>query len=62
MKLSDEGKALIRRLEGCRMSCYGDVAGLPTIGVGHLLTRSELMSGKIIIDGVAVRYQNGLTD
>ena len=37
-------------------------AGLPTIGVGHLLTRSELTSGKIVINGVPVKYADGLTE
>jgi lysozyme len=48
-------------MEGCRLNVYLDPAGLPTIGIGHLLTRSELSSGKISIAGLVVRYGNGIT-
>lgn len=41
---------------------YHDTAGLPTIGVGHLLTKSELSSGKITIGDKVVRWRKGLTD
>lgn len=61
MNTSDKGIALIKRLEGCSTVAYRDVAGLLTIGVGHLLTRSELMSGKILIDGKLVKWGDGLT-
>ena len=40
---------------------YRDSAGLPTIGVGHLLTKDELSSGKIVIEGVGVDWHAGLT-
>ena len=48
--------------EGSESHVYRDVAGLPTIGVGHLLTQDELSSGKIIIDSEEVRYGEGLTE
>lgn len=54
-------KALISR-EGSRAKMYRDPAGLPTIGVGHLLTRSELQSGKIKIGDDFVDWRNGLID
>ena len=41
---------------------YQDAAGLPTIGVGHLLTKDELASGKILILGEAIKYHDGLTN
>jgi len=41
---------------------YHDQVGLPTIGVGHLLTRSELSSGKIQLGGEPIRWSDGLTD
>lgn len=44
--------------EGSTNKVYLDAAGLPTIGVGHLLTKSELMSGKIN----GVKYGEGLSD
>lgn len=41
---------------------YKDVVGLPTIGYGHLLSRSELTSGKIFVDGEYIRWKDGLTE
>ena len=48
MTLSAVGLALLKDLEGCRPLPYRDVAGLWSFGVGHLLTKSELSSGKIV--------------
>jgi lysozyme len=61
MQMSQHGLSLLEQWEGFKLQVYRDSAGLPTIGVGHLLTRSELTSGKIIINGVPVKYANGLT-
>jgi lysozyme len=61
MLMSQRGQAMLEQWEAFKLHVYKDSAGLPTIGVGHLLTKSELTSGKIIINGVAVRYANGLT-
>ena len=44
-----------------RTAAYRDSAGLLTIGVGHLLTRSELMSGKITTSNEKVRWADGIT-
>lgn len=41
-RLSAEGYTEIKRLEGVRSDVYRDEAGLPTVGVGHLLTTAEL--------------------
>ena len=49
-------------LEGDKSKVYPDSNGYPTIGVGHLLTKSELSSGKIIIGGAPVKYSVGLTE
>lgn len=62
MKISANGIRFIKAREGSQAKMYKDSAGLPTIGLGHLLTQSELTSGKIIIAGKTVRWQNGLTD
>ena len=62
MNLSDKGIRFLRQAEGVRSDVYKDSAGLPTIGVGHLLTQSELSSGKIIIDGEPVKYGEGLSN
>lgn len=44
MKLSEKGRALLIELEGKRNHVYEDVAGLKTIGVGHLLKLGETMT------------------
>ncbi|HEX8561020.1 MAG TPA: lysozyme [Pyrinomonadaceae bacterium] len=61
MKMSQHGIGLLTQWEGCELKVYNDSAGLPTIGVGHLLTRSELTSGKITINGAPVKYTDGIT-
>ena len=63
MHMSDAGLQILRELEGCESNVYEDVAGLPTIGVGHLLTRSELTSGKLWLDATAtwLDYREGLS-
>ena len=61
MNMSEKGKKLLAQWEGTILHVYNDAVGLPTIGVGHLLTRDELTSGKIYIEGQLVKYANGLT-
>lgn len=60
MKMSDKGRTLLTQWEGSRDEIYQDAAGLWTIGVGHLLTRDELTSGKILIFGEPIKYADGL--
>lgn len=62
MKVSQEGFEFLKKHEAVKNHVYKDVAGKDTIGVGHLLTRSELSSGKISILGKSVKYKDGLTD
>jgi lysozyme len=62
MNLSQNGINNLKEWEGCEKNVYLDSAGLPTIGVGHLLTRDELTSGKINILGVPYKYKEGLND
>ena len=62
MKMSGHGLGLLEQWEGFELKVYKDSAGLPTIGVGHLLTKSELTSGKIVINGLPIKYSNGLTN
>jgi lysozyme len=62
MKLSDKGQQLLMQWEGFKCNVYKDSAGLPTIGVGHLLTSAELSSGCVNIDGASVPYKSGLTE
>jgi lysozyme len=59
--MSDVGLASLKRSEAVRTEMYRDSAGLPTIGVGHLLTRSELASGKLHIYDEVVDWTKGLT-
>lgn len=47
MQMSPAGRVLLTTLEGDAPLPYQDSAGLWSLGVGHLLTRSELASGKI---------------
>lgn len=49
MNISDAGLRFIANEEGIRTRVYLDQAGLPTIGVGHLLSREELESGQIVL-------------
>src|SRR4030095_1930259 len=62
MQMSEHGLGLLEKWEGFELNVYKDSAGLPTIGVGHLLTKSELTSGKIVINGIPVKYSDGLTN
>lgn len=47
MKTSQHGVQVLMKSEGFRNDVYIDCAGLPTIGLGHCLTESEVNSGKI---------------
>lgn len=48
-------------LEATKLKWYYDSNGYKTIGVGHLLTQSELSSGKITIGTEIILWSNGLT-
>jgi len=61
VKLSEAGRAHLIREEGFRNTMYRDPVGLPTVGVGHLLTRDELSSGKLRLEGW-FDWHPGLTD
>jgi len=52
MKISELGIEFIKCAEGVMLKKYKDVGGKWTIGVGHLLTREEIMGGK---------YDGGIT-
>ena len=62
MQMSANGQRKVADWEGFKPRAYHDAGGKLTIGVGHLLTRSELSAGKIWIQGEAVRYAAGLSD
>lgn len=61
MNLSQQGKDFIIGLENVELKAYKDSSGLWTIGIGHLLTRDELTSGKIEIRETLIKYRDGLT-
>lgn len=62
MKVGQAGKNLFRDWEGLKTQVYLDSGGAPTIGIGHLLTRSERVSGKIVIGNFVGDYRDGLTE
>lgn len=62
MKTSEAGLEFLKQQEGSRKEMYRDFIGLPTIGVGHLLTKDELSSGKMSIGGEWVDWHQGLSD
>jgi lysozyme len=62
MKISDHGLKLLAKWEGDILHVYKDVAGYKTIGIGHLLTKSELSTGLIKIEGINVPYLNDITE
>ncbi len=62
MQMSANGLELLKQWESFELKVYKDSAGLPTIGVGHLITKVEQASGNIVIAGVPVPYAIGLTD
>jgi lysozyme len=61
MEFSKNGIKWLEQLEGRKRFKYLDAAGLCTLGIGHLLTKSELTSGKMYIGGEAILYSQGLT-
>lgn len=58
-KTTQVGINFLMQEEGVRLNMYRDSAGLPSIGVGHLLTKDELRSGKILC--LAVDWHSGLS-
>lgn len=46
MKLSDNGVRLLAEWEGLRLHPYRDAGGKLTIGIGHLITKEELIGAK----------------
>ncbi len=59
---SAAGIAFLKQWEGVRHEAYRDAIDLLTIGVGHLLTRDELFSGKLFLPGREVRWRNTLNE
>jgi lysozyme len=55
LKTSQNGLDFLARWEGCILKPYKDVAGLRTIGVGHLITPGENFP-----DGIAITKERAL--
>lgn len=53
MKISNNGLALIKRYEGCRLTAYRDAVGIPTIGFGHV---KGVKMGQTITEAQATAY------
>lgn len=68
MNFSVNGLKFIGEAEGSSSTVYPDSGGAPTIGIGHLLTKGEKASGKIVIKSLngmspeVVKYSSGLTN
>lgn len=61
MVMSDNGLDKLVKREGVVLSVYKDSAGLDTIGVGHLITRTEKKTGVIGIAGYPIKYRDGIS-
>jgi len=53
MEISNQGKALIKQSEGCKLSAYKDSVGIPTIGYGHT---KDVRMGMVITQATAEQY------
>ena len=62
MNFSGKGLTFLIRMEGKINTVYKDSAGLDTIGVGHLITKPEKATGKILIGDSLIDFIHGLTD
>ena len=58
MQIDQAGIDLIRGFEGCKLEVYLDIAGIPTIGVGHAIRPPE--SAADYAGGIDQDQANGL--
>lgn len=63
MQISEEGKNLIKKFEGCELEAYKCAAGVWTIGYGHIKTAVEGMkidqaTANELFDEEIVEYEN----
>lgn len=59
--ISENGIKFLIKFEGFENKIHYDVCGFSTIGIGHVLTKSEHSSGKILINNDFIQYRNGLS-
>lgn len=60
-RISNKGLVLLAKWEGEILHVYKDQAGLPTVGIGHLLTKRELMANAVVVKGVSIPLAGGIT-
>lgn len=65
MKLSCAGRALLKRLEGCRLEAYQDAVGVWTIGYGHTVDveagqKISQHQADVILDSDLERFEEGV--
>lgn len=58
MRLSDDGLAFIKHFEGFRATTYRDIAGLPTIGYGHLIKKGEAFTSITVQEATVLLRQD----
>jgi GH24 family phage-related lysozyme (muramidase) len=58
---ASSGTELTAKFEGTLLKPYTSPTGEKFIGTSHRLTPKELHTGKLVIDGTSVDYQNGIT-
>ncbi len=61
MTVSEKLLDLLMEWEGFYTEAYPDGGGVLTIGIGHVLTRTERLTGRISINGVSIRWKDGIT-
>ena len=61
-RTSQAGAEFIARFEGKRSQVYLDIAGLPTIGIGHLLLPDERAGNYVTIGGQKRTLNSALTE
>ncbi len=52
-QINDAGLALVKRFEGLKLDAYQDVAGIWTIGYGHI---HDVVPGQHIVEEVALQF------
>jgi lysozyme len=60
MQLSQAGLSLLKQCEGLRLYVYKDIAGIPTIGYGHRLLKTDSYPNGITEEQAETILQNDL--
>lgn len=61
MQASEKLIEFLAGWEAVKLRAYDDGYGYLTIGIGHRLTKPELRTGRVMIDGEVVRWRAGIT-